>query len=195
MYNSKAADRHSWHQDHLRQSLDLIAEAGLAPDARIIDVGGGDSTLVDDLLRQGYVNLSVLDISAAALDKAKLRLGDSGVRVRWIEADIAEADFQPGEFDLWHDRALFHFLTRPETRAVYLGLLARSVRPGGYAMIATFAENGPEECSGLRTSRYSEEALATELGPGFGLINSCSEAHQKPQGGVQNFVYGLFRKA
>jgi SAM-dependent methyltransferase len=173
----------------------LIAEARPANDARIIDVGGGDSTLVDDLLGQGYSNLTVLDISAAALDRAKLRLGGLASRVQWVEADIAEANLPADEFDLWHDRALFHFLTRSEVRSGYLALLGRSLRSGGHAVIATFAENGPEECSGLPTKRYSEEALGAELGPTFELIDSRMEAHQKPRGGEQQFVYCLFRKA
>ena len=195
LYNSTAPDRRSWHQDHLRQSLELIEYAALPLDGRIIDVGGGASTLVDDLLGKGYENLAVLDISAAALDEAKLRLGDSGARVRWIEADISEADLPANEFDLWHDRALFHFLTQDEARSDYLRLLRSSLRSGGYAILATFAQNGPEECSGLPTMRYSEEALGAELGPGFRLMDSRIETHRKPQGGEQNFVYCLFRKA
>ena len=164
-------------------------------DARIIDVGGGDSTLVDDLLRQGYVNLTVLDISSAALDRAKVRLGGTGSRVQWIEADISDAGLPADEFDLWHDRALFHFLTRSEMRAAYLASLARSLRSGGYAVMATFAENGPEQCSALPTSRYSKEALHGELGPSFELMDTRLEAHRKPQGGEQQFMYCLFRKA
>ena len=195
VYASKPSDRPTWYQEHLRQSLELIAEAMLPIDARIIDVGGGDSTLVDDLLRQGYVNLTVLDISAAALDRAKLRLGGAGSRVQWIEADICDASLSADAFDLWHDRALFHFLTRSETRAAYLASLARSLRPGGYAVMATFAENGPEQCSALPTCRYSGEALHEELGPGFELMDTRLEAHRKPQGGEQQFMYGLFRKA
>lgn len=195
MYSSKASDRHSWYQDHLRQSLELIAEARLPNEARIIDVGGGDSTLVDDLLGRGFQNITVLDVSAAALGRAKLRLGALGSRVQWIEADIAEAHLPTDGFDLWHDRALFHFLTSSELRSAYIGLLGRSLRSGGYAVMATFAEDGPEECSGLPTRRYSEEALGAELGPSFELMDSRTEAHQKPQGGEQQFVYCLFRKA
>ncbi len=194
IYKSKPSGRHSWHQDHLRQSLELIAKAKLNNDAQIIDVGGGDSTLVDDLLRQGFLNLTVLDISAAALNRAKVRLGGLGSRVQWIEADVAEADLSPDQFELWHDRALFHFLTRPEVISGYLAELRRSLRSGGYALIATFAENGPEACSGLPTRRYSKEALGSELGSSFHLVDSRTEAHQKPQGGEQQFLYCLFRK-
>ena len=192
---SKSSDRPSWYQEHLRQSLELIAEARLPISARIVDVGGDDSTLVDDLLRQGYVNLTVLDISSAALDRARVRLSGAGSRVRWIEADITEAHLLADEFDLWYDRALFHFLTRSDMREAYLASLARSLRPGGYAVMATFAENGPEQCSGLPTSRYSKDALQAELGASFELMDTRSEAHRKPQGGEQQFMYCLFHKA
>ena len=195
VYASKSFERPSWYQEHLRQSLELIAEARLPNDARIIDVGGGDSTLVDDLLRQGYVNLTVLDISSAALNPAKVRLGGAASQVEWIEADVSDAGLPAGKFDLWHDRALFHFLTRSETRAAYLASLARSLRSGGYVVMATFAENGPEQCSGLPTSRYSKDALQAELGASFELMDTRSEAHRKPQGGEQLFMYSQLRKA
>ncbi len=195
LYGSTKSESHSWHQPHLRQSLALIAEAQLAKDARLVDIGGGDSTLVDDLLEEGYVNVTVVDISRSAMDQAKNRLGALASRVHWVQGDVTKAEFPPDGFDLWHDRALFHFLTANESRAAYLALLRSSLRSGGYAVMATFSEKGPEECSGISTTRYSEKALAEQLGASFHLVDSREEVHRKPQGGEQQFIYCLFRKS
>lgn len=194
IYTCTSSDRLGWHQEHLVQSLELIAQVSLPISASVLDVGGGDSTLVDDLLRMGYFRVAVLDISAAALERAKARLGKAGRLVEWIEGDVTSVTLPAEHFDLWHDRALFHFLTGPEARRAYLTTLDRSLRSRGYAVIATFAENGPEQCSGLPTNRYSSGLLQAELGDRFELIDSRLETHKKPQGGEQEFLYSLFRK-
>ncbi|TAL31392.1 MAG: class I SAM-dependent methyltransferase [Alphaproteobacteria bacterium] len=193
IYQRKGADKVSWHQEQPGLSLRMIADAGLERGAAIIDVGGGASRLIDSLIAQGYTNLTVLDISGRALEAAKERLGPLSQRVQWVESDIA--DFKPRQkFKFWHDRAVFHFLTDPQDRDRYLETMRRSLDAGSYAMIAAFAPDGPEKCSGLPVQRYSHESLQLALGPSYKELAHHSETHVTPAGGQQKFVYALFRK-
>jgi len=194
VYSTKAFDAVSWFQEHAALSLRLIHETGLGKDAALIDVGGGASTLVDDLMTGGYSDLTVLDLSAAALAAAKQRLGAYADAVHWIEGDITQAQFPVNRFDIWHDRAVFHFLTEPEDRKAYVERVKRAVHPGGHVIIATFAEDGPEKCSGLPVQRYRPEILHAEFGDDFSLIEHQKEEHHTPSGTVQQFVYCHFRK-
>jgi SAM-dependent methyltransferase len=189
VYTQKAPDAVSWFQPHAQHSLDLIARTGLALDAGIIDVGGGASTLVDDLLERGHANISVLDLSASALRAAQMRLGADAGRVNWIEADITTVALPAQSCDLWHDRAVFHFLTDSAQRAAYVRAVLNAVRPGGHVIIATFAEDGPLQCSGLPVMRYSADALHSEFGAPFELLEHRRETHHTPAGAVQQFTY------
>lgn len=194
VYTTKAIDAVSWFQPHADLSLDIIKATGADHDASIIDVGGGASTLVDDLLANGYTNLSVLDLSAAALAAAEKRLGSRATRVQWIEADITRANLPEYQFDVWHDRAVFHFLTSPQDRAAYVQAVFHAVKPGGHVIVATFAEDGPDKCSGLPVMRYSADKLHDEFGESFTLLNHKKEAHHTPSGTVQQFVYCYCRR-
>lgn len=194
VYSTKATDAVSWFQAHADFSVGLIKATGVGLDASIIDVGGGASTLVDDLLANGYTNLSVLDLSAAALAAARNRLGSKAANVRWIEADITRANLPARQFDVWHDRAVFHFLTTPEERAAYVQAVFHSVKPGGHVIVATFAEDGPNQCSGLPVMRYRADELHAEFGESFSLLRHEKEAHHTPAGTVQQFVYCYCRK-
>lgn len=194
VYAAKATDAVSWFQPHADFSVGLIKATGVSHDAAIIDVGGGASTLVDDLLANGYTNLSVLDLSAAALAAARDRLGSKAANVRWIEADIIRADLPARQFDVWHDRAVFHFLTTPEERAAYVQAVFHSVKPGGHVIVATFAEDGPNQCSGLPVMRYRADELHAEFGEAFSLLKHEKEAHHTPSGTVQQFVYCYCRR-
>ena len=195
VYTQKRPDEVSWFLETATQSLDLINAIAPQPSDAIIDVGGGASRLVDALLAAGLSDLSILDLSAAALKAAQDRLGDKASRVQWIEADITQIELAPARYDIWHDRAVFHFMTTKEQRAAYKRNLTNALRPSGHVIIATFAENGPEKCSGLPVQRYSVEALSAELGPDFTLIKSCREAHRTPWGSVQEFIYCLFKRS
>lgn len=194
VYETKPADAVSWFQPHAESSLDFIHATGVGKDAAIIDVGGGASTLVDDLISEGYSDLTVLDLSAAALGAARKRLGVQESKVRWIEADIVEADLPASRYDVWHDRAVFHFLTSPEQREAYVQKVFQSVKPGGHVIVATFAEDGPEKCSGLPVMRYSPDGLHDEFGEAFTLLQHRKEAHQTPAGAVQQFAYCYCRR-
>lgn len=194
VYTSKATDAVSWFQPHADLSVGLIKATGAAHDAAIIDVGGGASTLVDDLLADGYTDLTVLDLSAAALAAARSRLGPRGSAVRWIAADITRADLPANRYDIWHDRAVFHFLTAPEQRAAYVQAVFRAVKPGGHVIVATFAEDGPEQCSGLPVMRYRADQLHDQFGDAFTLLRHQKEAHHTPSGTVQQFVYCYCRR-
>jgi 2-polyprenyl-3-methyl-5-hydroxy-6-metoxy-1,4-benzoquinol methylase len=194
VHATKATDAVSWFQPHAERSLRLIRESVVPPSAAIIDIGGGTSTLVDDLLREGYSDLTVLDLSAAALAKAKERIGERASRVTWIEADITEAVLPEAAYDVWHDRAVFHFLTDPKQRRAYVRAAIGSVKPGGHLIVATFADDGPTKCSDLPVQRYNAEALHAEFGEVFALIRHENEAHQTPFGTVQQFVYCLFQR-
>jgi len=192
VYRSKSAGERSWFQPDPEISLELIERAACGPSSRILDVGGGTSHLVDALLARGYRHVSVLDISALALEEARARLGTKASEVRWIEADISSASLTD-TFDLWHDRAVFHFLTEKDARNTYVRTLKTCLRPDAHAIIATFAEDGPAQCSGLPVVRYSPNALLAELGSGVVLVETCSEIHRTPAGREQSFVYCLFR--
>lgn len=194
VYSTKATDAVSWFQPHADCSLGLISAAGVGRDASVIDVGGGASTLVDDLLANGFTNVSVLDLSAAALDAARNRLDSRASGVCWIEADITKGDVPANHYDVWHDRAVFHFLTAPEDRAAYVEAVFRSVKPGGHVIVATFAEDGPAQCSGLPVKRYRAGELHAEFGDSFSLLSHRKEAHHTPSGTVQQFVYCYCRR-
>lgn len=195
VYSTKAPTGVSWFQEHARLSLDLISQTGVAKDAGIIDVGGGASTLVDDLLDDGYSNISVLDLSAAALDASRTRLGDRATKVKWIAGDITQVDLPRAAYDVWHDRAVFHFLTAREDREAYVRAVLHAVKPGGHVIVATFAEDGPEKCSGLPVMRYSAEGLHAEFGALFALLQQRREEHHTPFGTVQKFIYCMCRTA
>lgn len=189
IYGSRRPDEVSWHQLRLRRSLEMIEHANVGHAGCIVDVGGGLSTLADDLLSQGYSNITVLDISAAALAAARARLGSSAGRVTWIEADILQAQLPANHYDVWHDRAVFHFLTREADRKRYVEIVRQSVRPGGHVIVATFGPEGPQKCSNLPTMRYAPGELHLEFGPGFELLESALELHVTPGGKEQQFIY------
>lgn len=191
IYGAKASDELSWYQAHPEVSLRLIDDARLDRAARILDVGGGDSLLVDHLLDLGYQEVSVLDISTAALERAQARLGERRDRVAWIEQDVTE--FEPETtFDLWHDRALFHFLIGTKDRARYLESMRRSIADDGHLIIATFSPQGPPKCSGLNIMRYSPHDLARLVGAGFQLVETINQTHVTPRWSRQAFVYCRF---
>ena len=194
VYAGKAVNQVSWFQAHPEYSLRLIHATGLDRDAAIIDVGGGASTLVDDLLADGYRDLTVLDLSGTALASARARLGEPAAAVHWIEADITQIELPDRRYDLWHDRAVFHFLTEAREREVYVRTVLRAVKPGGHVIVASFAEDGPERCSGLPIVRYRPDSLHAEFGDAFTLLRHETEAHQTPAGKVQQFVYCYCRK-
>jgi SAM-dependent methyltransferase len=191
VYLKKQPDAVSWYQLHPEYSLAMIEATGAGIEARIIDVGGGASTLVDHLLAAGYRHLTVLDISPTAIARARERLGEQANRISWLEVDVI--DYIPKQgLEIWHDRAVFHFLTSAEERARYLAALNKALKPGGHAILATFAEDGPDKCSGLEVVRYSPESLNRAVGHGLRLIETRSELHHTPRGGIQQFVYCRF---
>jgi ubiquinone/menaquinone biosynthesis C-methylase UbiE len=190
VYANSASSTLSWHQQHPRRSLDLINRTALPKDARIIDVGGGDSSLVDDLISEGYRDITVLDLSRAALNRAKARLGNvASGRVAWLEGDILGVNLPAEAFDIWHDRAVFHFLTTAGQRDAYIQAVERAVRPGGHVIVATFAEDGPTRCSGLPVNRYSAAQLHGTFGAAFQLVESEREIHRTPAGLDQPFTF------
>jgi SAM-dependent methyltransferase len=189
VYRTKQPNEVSWYRPHLEVSLQLIEEAAPNRDGQIIDVGGGESTLVDDLLIRGYRNLSVLDVSLTALDVAKERLGDRANRVNWLCGDITTFAFTLHQYNVWHDRAVFHFLTESKERAAYVRQVARAVKPGGHVIVATFGPEGPTQCSGLNVVRYDPTSLHSEFGTSFQLIKHVTELHQTPAGSIQQFTY------
>lgn len=194
VYGSKAPETVSWFQPEPSPSLAMIDEAGMDAGAAVIDVGAGASTLVDHLLDSGFRDISVLDVSSQALAAAKTRLGERAALVNWLVEDITTWRPTTAAFDLWHDRAVFHFLIDEAHRQAYLRALERALRPGGHVILATFALDGPERCSGLPVRRYSPQTLKAVLGPHFELIDARPETHLTPGGGSQNFVWCLFRK-
>lgn len=189
VYQTKQPDAVSWFQEHATRSLELIRSVGMPLNANIIDVGGGASTLVDDMLSDGFNNISVLDLSQRALDVARKRLGREGDRVTWISGDICTVRLPDSTYDMWHDRAVFHFLTDPVDRNAYVQQVVRSVKPSGHVIVATFSPDGPAQCSGLPVARYAPEQLHQAFGPSFDLIEHLSEEHKTPWGSVQSFVY------
>ncbi len=191
VYQTKEPDQVSWTQEIPQTSLDFILSSGVNKDTKIIDIGGGDSKLVDYLLDEGFNNITVLDISERALGKAKLRLGDRANWVNWVVSDITE--FEPDTtYDVWHDRAAFHFLTTPEQVSKYLDTARKCVT--GYMIIGTFSENGPTNCSGLEIKQYTEEALTNELKNGFEKIRCITEDHTTPFNTPQNFLFCSFKR-
>jgi SAM-dependent methyltransferase len=193
VYRTKREDEVSWFQASPTLSLDLIHVAGVERDASIIDIGGGASRLVDALVEEGFANLAVLDVSEAATETAKARLGAHATGVAWIVADVTK--WEPSRtYDLWHDRAAFHFLTAPEDRTAYAQRVLRAVRPGGHVIIGTFALDGPERCSGLPVVRHDAESIGTVLGPSFALIETRRDDHRTPMGGNQKFQFSRFQR-
>jgi SAM-dependent methyltransferase len=194
VYASKSPDEVSWYQSRPETSAGLIARAQRGIEPGIIDVGGGASRLVDLLLDAGYRRLTVLDLSSVALEKARARLGGRSSLVTWLVEDVTT--WTPGgPFDIWHDRAVFHFLVEPAQRASYVAAMTAALRPGGQAILGTFASDGPERCSGLPVARYEPDTLAAELGPGFRLAESLREDHLTPSGKVQRFQFSRFVRA
>ena len=189
IYTEKAPDAVSWYRPHLETSLALIEQAAAGSSASVIDVGGGESTLVDDLLARGYESITVLDISQTAIDANKKRLGTAAERVHWVVADITKVDLETSAYDVWHDRAVFHFLTSASERVAYVRQVAHAVKPGGHVIVSTFGPDGPTKCSGLEVVRYDAETLHREFGVHFRLLGSSKELHRTPFGTVQQFLY------
>ncbi len=191
--NKKKSNHVSWYQEYPKTSIELILSTNPSKDSRIIDVGGGDSNLVNKLLDLGFKNITVLDISAKALERAKERLGKRAEMVKWIECDIREFDTND-IYDIWHDRALLHFLTTEEDLKNYVGLTRKHVKEGGYLILSTFSTNGPMMCSGLDTKQFSEESMKKLFSNGFEYVKSFEEEHKTPFGVDQIFIYTVFRK-
>ncbi len=189
VYRTKQPTEVSWYRPHLEISLQLIEEAAASRQARIIDIGAGESTLVDDLIARGYRNLDVLDLSPTALDVAKLRLGADAARVDWICDDATTHPFARHRYDVWHDRAVFHFLTSPDERIAYVRQVAHAVKPGGHVIVAAFGPEGPVKCSGLDVVRYDAASLHREFGASFALLKHLTELHRTPAGAIQQFTY------
>jgi 2-polyprenyl-3-methyl-5-hydroxy-6-metoxy-1,4-benzoquinol methylase len=188
IYTEKARTAVSWYRPHIETSLSLIER--VAPkDSTIIDVGGGESTLVDDLLSHGYQDVTVLDISCKAIEENQRRLGSISKHVHWLTADVRQAELPPSHYDVWHDRAVFHFLTEESDRAAYVRQVVCAVKPGGHVIVSTFGPEGPIKCSGLEVMRYDADSLHREFGPHFRLLESVKELHQTPFGTIQQFVY------
>lgn len=194
VYSSKSNKEVSWFQEHAQLSLKLIRDAANPAAARVIDVGGGASTWVDDLLAANFRDLTVLDLSAAALVGAQNRLGAQAARVQWLEADVLDVNLPHSHYDVWHDRAVFHFLMSAQQREAYVRQVMNTVKPGGRVIIATFAQDGPDNCSGLPVMRYSAANLHAEFGEPFELLGHEQELHQTPNGNEQKFVYCFCKK-
>ena len=193
VYSTKQPQEVSWTQTIPKTSLDFLHKANLKKSAQIVDIGGGDSTFVDFLLEEGYQNITVLDISEHALNKAKSRLGEKSASVKWVVSDITQ--FEPEQkYDFWHDRATFHFLTKPAQIVKYLGTAKNAMNENGVVTIGTFSENGPKKCSGLDIKQYSEATLSKELQKGFDKIKCIIEDHITPFNTIQNFIFCSFKK-
>ncbi len=193
VYNTKTAEKLSWTQPRPSPSIEWILEAAPDHQSAVIDVGGGTSTLVDHLLEAGYMRPAVLDISSAALDQARIRLGEKANSVEWIEADVTAFN-SSRKFLLWHDRAVFHFLTKRTDRELYIESMKKSIATDARIIIATFSPLGPGQCSGLDVMRFDEKSLEAELGKEFMLIRSEKHTHRTPWGKDQAFIYCLFRR-
>lgn len=193
VYQTKAADQVSWFRPHLESSLADVERAAKDRSALIIDIGGGASTLVDDLLDHGYRNLTVLDISQTAIELARKRLGEASASVEWLCAEVTQAPLPENHYDVWHDRAVFHFLTEPSERLAYAARASSAIKTGGHLIISAFGPEGPERCSGLDTMRYDAQSLHRELGRGFHLMESSIDWHRTPSGAMQQFLRCHFR--
>jgi 2-polyprenyl-3-methyl-5-hydroxy-6-metoxy-1,4-benzoquinol methylase len=194
VYKEKGEYQVSWFQERPAISLELIEALGAKPNSAIIDIGGGASRLVDSLIEKGYRDLTVLDLSESAVSIAKARLGKNAAAVRWIVADVTH--WEPTRsYDLWHDRAAFHFLTEASDRSAYIDRLTKAVTRGGHAIIGTFAMDGPERCSGLPVVRYDGTRLSAALAPSFELVDTRRDDHETPWGAIQHFQFSLFRRA
>jgi SAM-dependent methyltransferase len=193
IYRTHAASDVSWYQPEATVSLALIRRVAPNSDWPIIDVGGGASTLVDGLLDAGYSNVTVLDLAGSALAVARGRLGERAERVTWVESDVLAAPLPAAHYVVWHDRAVFHFLTDPRDRARYVAQVRKAVRPGGHVIVGSFAPEGPARCSGLDVVRYSPESMHAQFGDSFRLLDSVREEHHTPSGTTQAFLYCLCR--
>ncbi len=193
IYQTKGATALSWYQEHPDKSLELIARSRIFKSDSIIDVGGGASTLVDNLIDRNYLDVTVLDISGLALRHAQKRLKEKSNKASWIEGDILEANLPRKHFGLWHDRAVFHFLTNRADRRIYVDKMKRSLKPGGYIIIASFSLEGPSRCSGLDIVRYNPDTLHKEISDDVELIESLTEDHQTPFDTQQKFIFCLFK--
>ena len=194
VYTTKRENEVSWFQENPAPSLELIDLARPTPGSAIVDIGGGASRLVDSLLARGFNSVTVLDISEAALDAAKARLAERASQAHWIVADVTKW-YPTQAFDVWHDRAAFHFLIDPADRSAYVTRMKQAIKPGGHAIIGTFAIDGPEKCSGLPVNRYDAASLAKELGEGFVLVDSRRHDHSTPWKSAQRFQFCIFRRA
>ena len=194
IYSNKTPGEVSWYRAHLEKSLEFIRSCHLDLDARIVDVGGGASTLVDDLLADGYRNLAVIDLAESALGATQKRLGERAASVDWIVGDVRTELLPEQSVEFWHDRAVFHFLSEADDRAAYVTQVTRAVKPGGYVLVATFGLDGPERCSGLPVVRYNAEGIHAVFGDLFEKTAQASELHQTPWGSTQSFVYCLCRR-
>ena len=189
VYSTKSSAEVSWYRPHLETSLALIQRVAADCSAAIIDVGGGESTLVDDLLACGYRTITVVDIAQVAIEHTRKRLGSASDRVKWLVADLLQAELPSHSYNVWHDRAVFHFLTQPAQRRAYVRQVVSAVKPGGHVLIGTFGPEGPRQCSGLDVMRYDAESLHGEFGSRFRLVESAKELHQTPFGSTQQFLY------
>ena len=192
IYQTKKSNEVSWHQEKPKTSLNLISEINLDKDAKIIDIGAGDSNLADNLLAIGFRNITVLDVSSNALNRAKKRLGDKAKDVKWIVSDVREFETND-KYDLWHDRAVLHFLTEEEDISKYAEKVRQLLKPNSYLIVSAFSENGPKRCSGLDIKQYSENSMK-KLFNGFEHIKSFKEEHLTPEGTSQIFIFSVFRK-
>ena len=192
VYGTKKPAETSWFRPHLETSVDWIDRVAPDRSASILDVGGGESTLVDDLIARHYRNLTVLDISRTAIDHAKQRLGPASDAITWLVDDIVQAQLPAAAYDVWHDRAVFHFLTQREQRTAYIQKAVSAIKPGGHCIVSTFGPEGPEKCSGLPVVRYDAQSLPAEFGPRFQLLESSYELHQTPFGTTQQFLFCSF---
>lgn len=195
VYRSKAASLVSWYRPHLEVSLAWIERAAGSRRAAILDIGGGASTLVDDLLAAGFEDVTVLDVAEPALEVAQERLGEAAKRVRWVIADFLDAELEAQRYDICHDRAVFHFLTDAAEQERYFDQVSRILRPEGTLIVATFALDGPERCSGLSVSRYDEDAMLRATGGRFEIAASQRESHRTPWGSVQEMMYFVLRRS
>lgn len=193
VFTTKAEDEVSWFQPYPKTSMEFVELFNLPLDANIIDIGGGDSHFVDALLDKGYQNIYVLDISANAIERAKQRLGERASKVHWIVSDITEFE-PPVQFDFWHDRAAFHFLTTQDKIYKYVSIAEDAIKKDGYLILGTFSENGPTKCSGLEIKQYSEASMSARFEIAFDRIKCIQEDHKTPFNTVQNFLFCSFKK-